>query len=329
VLLLSSEVGWLQYIVVQRSLFGPRLMVPASTLIAVEPAGLRVDLPAEALRVLPPYRSDADLTSAIRQTIANLAPIAGFEDRYIRVSVEDGVVTLTGHTTSQSLADQVEAAVAAVPGVLDVNNLLVPDDVIALDVAAALATEPRTRPYSIEVRVRLGVVTLTGEVPDPVIAQSATEVAARVPTVRAIVNQMTAPGFVPDVAWVEQPNIGEPVYAEDALVGTVERVVIDPRTRQPVGIIVAARVPEDPSPEARTIERPVFIPLSQINMMTEAGVFIAGRAIDAAYGPLASERTMPAAADWKPPFPYRPDDVVWPIETASPAPVLASHSTVR
>jgi sporulation protein YlmC with PRC-barrel domain len=132
-----------------------------------------------------------------------------------------------------------------------------------------------------------------------------------VPAARGVVNRIVAPGFTPDPAWTEPPAIGEPVFAEDGEVGTIEQVVIDPGQRRLAGVVVAARVPMDDSPEAKRVERTVVVPANQIRLVSDSATFIHGPALDAARGPLAAEHTAPAAPDWQPPFPYRHDDVVW------------------
>ena len=71
--------------------------------------------------------------------------------------------------------------------------------------------------------------------------------------------------------------------------------MIDPRNRRLAGLVVAARVPDDDTPDAAVIARTVFVPAEQIETVTSAGgVAITGRARDAARGPRVAERTLPA-----------------------------------
>jgi osmotically-inducible protein OsmY/sporulation protein YlmC with PRC-barrel domain len=320
VLLLADDDGRLRHLVLQRRPLGARLMVPAEALRAVGPDGVAIDLTPAAIAALPPYRSDSDLAVEVRRRLGRLPPVAQFEDRTIRVSVTDGIVTLTGHVTSRLRATQVAATAAAVPGALGVDDRLVCDDELERAVAAALAADPRTRLCTLDPEVRHGVVTLSGRAPDAATAEAAAEVAASVPAVRGVVNRIIAPGFVPDTVWSEWPAIGEPVYAEDGLVGTIERVVIDPRRRRLAGVTVTARAQAGDGPGAPVVQRTVFVPVERIQTVTDVAVFVAGSAGEVARGPLAADRTLPAPAGWSPPFPYRPGEVSWPAQAAAPAP---------
>ena len=317
-LVLATDDGDLLHLVVQRRPLGPYQMIQATTLVAMEPDVLTVALAANELAALPPYRSDADLAFDVRQRIASHKPFIFEEHRYIRVLVVDGMATLTGHISSRLRADQIENALARIPGLLGIEDQLVCDDELAIEVAGALAAVPRTRPHAFRVESDYGVVTLSGKAPDAATAIAATEITAEIPSVRGTVNQIRAPGFVPDDGWIEAPAIGESVYAEDFPVGSVEQIVINPRKRRLSGIVVAARVPEDDSADPRWLERTVFLPVERFRTVTEAGVFINGRAPDAARGPLAAEHTTLASPSWRPPFPYRLRDVAWPRETAEP-----------
>jgi osmotically-inducible protein OsmY len=71
-----------------------------------------------------------------------------------------------------------------------VRARLVADDDLHVAVAVALGRDPRTRSVQPRVRDDWGRVTLSGRVPDEPTRTAAGAVAASVPGVRAVVNQL-------------------------------------------------------------------------------------------------------------------------------------------
>jgi CBS-domain-containing membrane protein len=64
-------------------------------------------------------RSDEELTRSIQEDV--LVRILWMDPAMFRLSVRDGVVSISGHVERRSTADMVERAVAMVPGILDVT----------------------------------------------------------------------------------------------------------------------------------------------------------------------------------------------------------------
>jgi osmotically-inducible protein OsmY/sporulation protein YlmC with PRC-barrel domain len=312
---LAGADGAVSGIVLRSGLFAARRIVPAEHILQVTPDGIITDLDRDAVRALGRYRPDAELNAAVQAALASYKPVALYEGPHLRVTVTDGVVTLEGHVSSRLRAEHIEAAVATVPGVQAVDNRLICDDELEVQVAQALGADPRTRARPIAVHARHGVVTLSGRVPEATVAEAATTVAAALPAVRAVVNRIEAPGFVPDEAPLIEPLPGQEVYADDGPVGVVHRVAIDPRTRRVSGIVVrTGRAAALPRPEQQGPEA-VYIPARQIRTVTETAVLLQGERAALTATPAAGA-VVSAPDGWQPPFPYRLHEVVWPVEAA-------------
>lgn len=118
-----------------------------------------------------PPASSAIADASIAAAITSLL----FTDRYftpgsLRVTVDDGVISLTGTVDTLRSRDRAIAVAESVRGVRSVVDRLRvvarerPDDRLALDVVRALARDPTTDAYKVKVAVDGGVVTLRGTV---------------------------------------------------------------------------------------------------------------------------------------------------------------------
>jgi osmotically-inducible protein OsmY len=77
-------------------------------------------------------------------------------------------VTLLGPVRSRFVRDQILDIVGAIPGVVEVIDLMVADPELEVRVAEALSLDPRTLsipPGSVQVHCLNGVATLTGQLP--------------------------------------------------------------------------------------------------------------------------------------------------------------------
>jgi len=84
--------------------------------------------------------------------------------------------------------------VGRMPEVGAVVNELIADPDVVRGVADALAQDERTAAYVIRVDARHGVVSLRGEVPSEAVQEAAMAIAAGVPTLVTVRNQMTIGG---------------------------------------------------------------------------------------------------------------------------------------
>ena len=78
----------------------------------------------------------------------------------------------------------------AIPGLLEVKNRLLGDDVLASDVASALGRDPHTHDLPIGVYPRLGIVRLSGAVHNDLQKDAAEEIVKSILGVRGVENDL-------------------------------------------------------------------------------------------------------------------------------------------
>jgi osmotically-inducible protein OsmY len=108
----------------------------------------------------------------------------------ITVTVDDGVVTLSGYVSSTSIREMATVLAGSVGNVSEVVNELHADPKLERSVALALAQDERTRPLPIRVRSTAGYVQLQGQVPDEAAAKAAMEVARTVKGPKQVVSAL-------------------------------------------------------------------------------------------------------------------------------------------
>jgi len=108
----------------------------------------------------------------------------------ITVTVDDGVVTLSGYVSSTSIKEMATILAGSVASVSEVVNDLHADPMFERSVALALAQDERTRALPIRVRSVGGYVQLQGQVPDEKAAEAALEVARTVEGPKQVVSAL-------------------------------------------------------------------------------------------------------------------------------------------
>lgn len=108
----------------------------------------------------------------------------------ITLTVDDGVVTLSGYVSSTSIKGMAAILAGSVGGVREVVNDLLADPELERSVALALAQDERTRPLSIRVRSEVGYVQLQGQVPSEEAAEAAVEIARKVNGPKQVVSAL-------------------------------------------------------------------------------------------------------------------------------------------
>lgn len=146
--------------------------------------------------------SDELLEVAVRDALNAYSPTHSWGDG-IQVNAHAGAIVLAGAVRTRSAKETAEQAVRRVKGVTAVQNDLTVDAQIEVAIAQALAADARTQDAfpGILVGVVFGVCYLKGVVPTAEAKTAAAEIAAKIPGVKQVSNELktlpdvkTAPG---------------------------------------------------------------------------------------------------------------------------------------
>jgi hypothetical protein len=239
------------------------------------------------------------------------------------VHIKNGVVYLNGHITGTTSQSRIRKAIRAIPGILGIQNNLVLDDKLTNEVAAALGILEHTYACKFFTGASHGVVSLNGIVSDVNVKSLAEKNVAANPNVRAVINNIHVSGAeleVPDQPFL-QPAIGETIYFLDGISGIVRQVIMNPNDRRVVAMTVSGPFAEQQklksfnTGEDWSPERLVVLSMNLIRYLTRTSGFLhvnsneRERYID--FDPAAFR--IPSV-DWNPPYPYCPDNVLFPVE---------------
>jgi osmotically-inducible protein OsmY len=269
--------------------------------------------------------ADASIAEKVDRALWNNDMLRSTDYREIDFAVKDGIVFLSGHVISTSNQQLAEDAARTTPGVLEVENFLVPDDIIIREVSGALGKIEHVYGVKFFTGTRNGVVVLNGAVSSTNVRLLAEKCAANIPGVRGVINNVRAPGVdlkAEDQRFL-QPSIGEQIYFRNDVCGKVERVIINPNNRRVVAMVVRGRysnLQQDPSflayGEDPTPERLVIIPISTMRYLTKSAGFLKIDSAEAArYSDYDPSLFIAPRDDWTPPYPYCPNEVLFPVES--------------
>ncbi len=264
--------------------------------------------------------ADREIASTVERALWD-EPILRGGHSAIEVSVEQGVVTLRGHVLGLTAKAQAIDVARHVRGVRKVVEHLVGDDQLEIEVAQALAHDARTRGDNIRVYVHQGAVDLHGPVGSAECRAAAEDIAAHVPHVRAVVNHLElpeAPATMPEPRLVE-PRAGQAVTATDMLLGSVERVIVNPHDRRVTALVVHGRFPDllqwEPAmypDEMPKLERRVLIPIDAVHNVGEGGVMLRVSGVDAAcYVEYDAAQYIAPAGEPEVPYPYDAGEILF------------------
>jgi osmotically-inducible protein OsmY/uncharacterized protein YrrD len=183
------DTGALAYIVVHGLRAGQNTLLLQEYVKKLERDTITASIPEAIYQTLPAYRPDSELQREVEDILFDLTPLH-VDFRGMNVRVLDGVLYLDGNISSSLRGDMVRDQALGVQGLLDVENRLVSDDILAGDLAMALSHDPRTHDLPIGVYPRLGVVRLSGAVHTEQQKIDAGEIARAFPGVRSVDNDL-------------------------------------------------------------------------------------------------------------------------------------------
>ena len=323
-LLLLDPGGQAKGIVVHAGHFhltGRKLIVPSAWIQEVDRENVYLSVERHELKNLPEYYPDEALGVRVDHALWSNEILRNTDYREIGVFVEDGFVRLRGHVRTPRNKRKAEDAASSVPGVLGLENNLVVDNDLANRVAQALGNNDLTRSERITVGAQHGFITLGGHTVNAAVRDAVTQIAASIPEVRGVINDLQAPDVVikAEKHRFLQPRIRQRVAATDMHLGQVDKVIIDPCDRRVTAFVTLGyfpepryhdnyRMPDEVSPQ----ERSIVIPIDAVHHVTDSYILLKVKGADVvlyqAFDP--TDFISPPAA-WQPPYPYRREEVIF------------------
>ena len=200
-----------------------------------------------------------------------------------------------------------------------VNHVAI-DSEMQLSVSQAIANDPRTRNAKIFVGVNKGFATLTGLAPGLAARSVAQEQAAAISRVRGVLNSIRVPGAEIDLENPRglQPVIGATIYATDIIIGSVDKVIVNPKNRLVTAMISNTILPDRDQMDSnwlwnehRYSERSLIIPIETVRHLTSTSIFLEEKGeVVAGFNDFDSALYLPAPEDWEPPYPYKRRDIL-------------------
>ncbi len=270
-------------------------------------------------------RDDDSIAEKVDQALRKDSVLRSTDYGEIDVDVVGRTVYLSGYVNSRSNQRRAITAAEMIPGVLEVKSYLFSDDNLIRAVAGVLGKIEHSYGVKFFTGSQNGVVGLNGKVGSETVRNLAEQYAASVPGVRGVINSVRAPGVdakAEDQRFF-QPIIGVKIYFRDGQFGIVQKVIINPSNRRVLAMIVRAqysRSEQDSSflgfGKAQTSERNMVIPVSNIRYLTKRAGFlhVDGKEVSTYRDFESSEYKVPRE-NWMPPYPYCPDEVLFPVES--------------
>ena len=272
----------------------------------------------------PSQKTDAAIKEHIDKAFWKDDVLRAIEYYEIDVHVKNGVVYLSGHIVSTTTQSRIQNALRAIPGLLGIQNNLVLDDKLTHEVARSLGDLEHTYGCKFFTGASHGVISLNGSVSDENVKMLAEKCAASNPNVRAVINNVRVTGAQSesqDQPFL-QPIIGEVIYFRDGISGFVKQVIINPNNRRVVAMTLWGRFANQrqelnslKSGEARSPEYLVVVPIDLVRYLTRVSGFLHINSNESKrYMDFDPAHFSPPTNGWKAPYPYCPDDVLFPVE---------------
>ena len=271
--------------------------------------------------------TDMAIKESVDRAIWNDDVLRAIEYYEIDVHVKNGVVYLNGHIVSTTSQNRIEKAIRSIPGIRSIQNHLVLDDKLTNEVAISLGTLEHVHACKFFTGASHGVVSLNGIVGDEQVKWLAEKCVARNPDVRAVINHVRVSGAeleLQDQPFL-QPTIGEIIYFLDGISGVVKQVIVNPDNRRVVAMTVSGRFADQQQElksfkngEARSSERLVVLSMNLVRYLTRTSGFLHISSHERGRYPDFDSASFRAPnVEWTPPYPYCPEDVLFPIEQQS------------
>ena len=270
-------------------------------------------------------KTDMDLVHEVDHALWRDAAFRATDYDNIDVRVRGAIVYLNGHVSSLTNQHQAEKSLQTIPGLLGVNNHLIPDDRLLAEVSTALGQLENAYDCKFFTGVSHGVVLVSGNVENTNIKSLAEKCAASNPNVRGVINSIRTPGSDLDLREESflQPSIGEEIFFLDGVSGTVQQVIINPDNRRVVAMTLRGRFENQRQElkslnngETRPTERTIILSMNSVRYLTKVSGFLYINSNERnRYMDFDPAHFFTPNKDWKAPYPYCPADVLFLIES--------------
>ena len=272
----------------------------------------------------PAQKLDLALEERIHDALWKDAVLRATDISEIDVHVKNGIVYLRGHLLSGNNRQRVEKALQEVDGIPGIRSSFVMDEDLKYQIAMSLAQLEQANQCKFFTGVSHGVVVLNGEVPSASVRLSAELCAASNPKVRGVINYIHITGETPalDDTRFLQPPIGKEICFLDGVHGIVRQVVISPGNRRVTAMTIQGRflsLNENSSTLNSGPMRPVLqvllIPMNVVGHLTNSSGFLTIPSSDNKnIQNFDAHQFVAPGKGWEPPYPYCPQDVLFPVE---------------
>ncbi len=270
-------------------------------------------------------KADTSLAYEVDQALWKDAAFRATDYDHIEARIRTGIVNLYGHVSGLTNQHRAERALQAIPGLLGVNNYLIPDDRLLAEVSTALGSLEHTYACKFFTGVSHGVVLLSGNVSSAEVSLSAEKLASSNPNVRGVINSVQVLGIEmnpPDKPFL-QPVIGEEIFFLNGSSGIVRQVIINPDNRRVIAMTIWGRFTGQHQDlkslnkgEARHPERLIVISMDLIRYLTKISGFLNIKINEKnKYEDFNPRSFSKPVVDWVPPYPYCSEDVLFPIDS--------------
>jgi hypothetical protein len=231
---------------------------------------------------------------------------------------------LNGHIVSTTSQNRIDNALRAIPGILGIQNHLVLDDKLTHEVATSLGNLEHTYGCKFFTGASHGMISLNGIVSAENVKSLAEQCVAANPNVRGVINNIHVSGDeteLQDRPFL-QPTIGETIYFRDGISGVVQQVIVNPNNRRVVAMIVRGQF-ADPRQELKSLnsaetgpaERLIVLSMDLVRYLTRVSGFLYINSNEReTFTDFDPAFFHAPDVDWTPPYPYCPDEVLFPIE---------------
>lgn len=320
--LFFSPAGQISYLAIRTArLFGRHKTVPIASVSDVTSTRVLLGINRAQFMELPGYRSDLVIAEEVYRALWKDVVLRMTDYHEIDVRVSDGVITLNGHVITRMNQWRAESAADNILGALEVKSYLIPDDKLTLEIAGALGQMEQVEGCKFFTRVENGLAVLVGEANTTELREQAEQCVSEIPWVRGILNEIHVSGTAPETEELRflQPLIGKELYFKDGISVTVRKVVINPRNRLVIAVVVMGQIQDPPRKDQsvdhrgkRLSERLMVVSADLLLFLTPSSGFIQINSDDttqfANYDP---SRYITPGKDWLPPYPYCTSEVLF------------------